>query len=427
MNTGSKYKLGGFLVIPLKYKTEKFSMEKLQKNFRRVRLETMDINENIKDMFNSDGGSAIGSVYHIPRSFLLQHLEGENCLLHPDTLQVVDAQGNYYDFIPEDSVLYVFRTGVAFLCVRLIFNHIQALDAICCPGFAQSTSRYSWKDSGGAEHAFQMDSYLETVCGSLQFERFFPGNSRFLLEAYTYTLAVYPEYFPEMEEMKRITFNLHQMIPVETETRDYSEEDVRFVFAVKNGPRNAYRWGCCITSQTCAYVTANPELDLESELNAQEEDGLPLVVLALYEKYTCLLFTQLLAESSCEKRKSLQALKNRMLEFRSYGTVTPANLSRWHNVKQIYATVLDQNGVAEAVEDISTKLTIVAEHQQELVRSRNENMINIITVFGIVSIVASVLSIVQILSDGNPVFWLSTILTSVTMTIALWLAMHFRK
>lgn len=272
-----------------------------------------------------------------------------------------------------------------------------------------------------------MDSFLETVCGSLQLERFFPGSSRLLLDVYTYALAVFPDYFPNMEEMKRITFNLHQMIPVDTETRDYSEEDVRFIFAVKNEEKNAYRWGCCITSQTCAYVTANSELDLKAELDAQEADGLPLVALALYEKYTCLLFTQLLAENSRKKGKNLQNLKNRMLEFRSYGTVTPANLSRWYNVKQIYKAILEENGVAEAVEDISTKLSLVTEHQQELARSRNENIINIITIFGIVSIVASVLSIVQILSDGDPIFWLSTILTSVAMTIALWLTMHFRR
>lgn len=116
-----------------------------------------------------------------------------------------------------------------------------------------------------------------------------------------------------------------------------------------------------------------------------------------------------------------------MLEFQAYGTVSPANLSRWHNVKQIYAAVLELNDVSNAVEDVAAKMSIVTERQQEVIRNRNESIINIITIFGIVSIVASVLSIVQILSDGNPVFWASTILTSLAMTLVLWLAMHLRR
>ena len=72
-----------------------------------------------------------------------------------------------------------------------------------------------------------------------------------------------------MEEMKKLTFNLHQMIPAETVTEEYSEEDVRFVYAVKNEEKGAYRWGCCITTQTCSYVTANEQLDLRTDLNDQ--------------------------------------------------------------------------------------------------------------------------------------------------------------
>lgn len=423
MNTQCRY--GGFLIIPLKYSLSGTDRDKAWKQCQRIMLTTMDVNENIKNMFNTDTTSSIGSVYRVPQERILQELSADTETIQ--SLQVKNAQGNLYHFSAEQSVLYVFHTGVAFLCLRLVFDQIQALNAICCPGFAKSTSQYSWTDCQGKDHSFDVDQWLETVCRKFGFERFFEGNARFLLEAYAYTLAVFPEYFPKMEDMQRITFNLHQMVPAETVTEDYSEEDVRFVYAVKNQERKAYRWGCCITSQTCSYVTANEQMDLTAELNDQENDGLPVMVLALYEKFTCLRFTQRMAEYDRKKGKSLWELKNSMLEFQAYGTVTPANLSRWHNVKQIYAAVLELNDVSNAVEDVAAKLSIVTEHQQEMVRDRNETIINIITVFGIVSIVASVLSIVQILSDGNPVFWVSTILTSVAMTLVLWATMHLRR
>ncbi|WP_158662535.1 hypothetical protein [Massiliimalia timonensis] len=44
-------------------------------------------------------------------------------------------------------------------------------------------------------------------------------------------------------------------------------------------------------------------------------------------------------------------------------------------------------------------------------------MINIITLFGIVSILASVLSIVQILSGGDALIWVSTILTTIILVL----------
>ena len=100
----------------------------------------------------------------------------------------------------------------------------------------------------------------------------------------------------------------------------------------------------------------------------------------------------------------------------------PANLSRWHNVKQIFANLLEVNDVESAVADVSAKLDILAAHQQELERVRGETVINLITLFGIVSILASVLSIVQILADGDLLIWVSTILTTVMLALVTVLA-----
>jgi hypothetical protein len=419
----SNIRYGGFLIIPLKFRGDAAFCKQLNEKCPRIQLTTMDINENVKAMLNAEGAASIGAVHCVPRKLLLQAMTQEAVA----EFQVAEDPEHFYHFQLEDSVLYWFQTEVAFLCLRLTFDEIMALHAICRPGFAKSTAAFYWMDEQGTKHELDLDEWLERFCKELQLHRFFEGTARLLLEAYTYALAVVPDIFQRLEDIQKITLNLHQMIPVDTETESYSEEDVHFIYAVKNLERNGYRWGCCVTSQTCGYVSVNSELDLKAELDAQQNDGLPVVVLALYEKYSCLRFTQNLAEHVQRDSRYLQNLKNQMLEFRTYGTVSPANLSRWHNVKQIYAAVLELNDVYSAVEDINTKLNIVTEHQQEMVRNRNETIINIITIFGIVSIVASVLSIVQILSDGNPIFWGSTILTSLVMTLAVWITMHFRN
>lgn len=118
----------------------------------------------------------------------------------------------------------------------------------------------------------------------------------------------------------------------------------------------------------------------------------------------------------------IKELKELMLNFQAFGTVTPANLSRWHNVKQIYANLLEVNDIPAAIEDISTKLNILTAHQEAVEHARSETIINLITIFGIVSILASVLSIVQILADGDFLIWVSTILTTIMLALVTALA-----
>ena len=118
----------------------------------------------------------------------------------------------------------------------------------------------------------------------------------------------------------------------------------------------------------------------------------------------------------------IKELKELMLNFQAFGTVTPANLSRWHNVKQIYANLLEVNDIPAAIEDISTKLNILTAHQEAVEHARSETIVNLITIFGIVSILASVLSIVQILADGDLLIWVSTILTTIMLALVTALA-----
>lgn len=224
--------------------------------------------------------------------------------------------------------------------------------------------------------------------------------------------------------MQKITFNLHKMMPIDSDIYDTSEDDIRYVYAVKHQAYNTYRWGCCVASQTISYVFADEAMDFEAQREAQANDGLPVVILSLYEKYTCLRFTELI---TAVKKKQIRNLKNMMLRFQAFGTVTPANLSRWHNVKQIYAHLLQVNDISSAIEDISSKINILTEHQEEIERAKSETVVNIITVFGLISIMASVLSIVQILSGGNIIIWISTILTAFMMVLVTFIALWKRK
>ena len=419
-------KYGCFLVIPLKHDPASLSREHLEEIGKYHPLTTMDLNENIKTMLDRSNEAAVGTGYTIGCAPLIAPLCGETVTADTQSFRV-SAEGNSYGFDLNTSYLYVFQTQIAFLCLSLSFAHMEALQTICNPGSAQSTAAFFWIDAAGKEHPFSMEKWLSDFGKSLGLYKFFDGDSSFLLDAYCYTFALALKRFDTLEEMQKITFNLHKMMPPDAPIDDLSEEDIRYVYAVKHQVYNSYRWGCCVSSQTISYVTADEEMDFEAERKAQAEDGLPVVLLALYEKYTCLRFTELITHLDKRQLKRLNALKTLMLRFQAFGTVTPANLSRWHNVKQIYAYLLEVNDIPAAIQDISNKVNILAEHQQETERARSETVINIITIFGIVSILASVLSIVQILSNGDIWIWMSTILTTLAMLLITIIAIRTQR
>ena len=412
-------KHGSYIIIPLKYEEENFEEKALQERFPIVPITTMDINENAKEMFNHPNRS-IGSCYQVPKDALLKEFRGLSCL------RVRRGQAAY-PFQIGDSYLYFFHTQVAFLCLQVTYDDMEAIYQIRNPGFAENSSEFSWQDGEGRVSVFSMEAWLDGFLRPLGFLKFFDGESTYLLDAYTYLLALMPERFETLEEIRRITFHLHQMVPLDSVVEDDSEDDIRYVYAVKTPSFGTYRWGCCIASQTISYVFADPEMDLEEQMRIQACDGLPVVLLSLYEKYTCLRFGQLITEMGRGEMSRIKSLKKRMLEFRAFGTITPANLSRWHNVKQTYARLLEVNDIETAVSDIDTKIGILAEHQEEKERSRNETIINLITLFGIISILASVLDIIQILSGADAFIWGTTILTNITLLIILVMAFRTNK
>ena len=414
-----RVKYGAYLILPLKYEEGELQLSALEHDCAHFPVTTMDLSENVKSMLRSHDELSVGQAWKLSGETLLSHLsDGEVQACR------VTSEGMSYQFRLLDSYLYVFHTRIAFLCLGISFSDMQALYAICNPGHAENDSQFAWGDGAGNTHDLSFGLWLEELCGRWGLRKFFDGPASMLLEAYTYLLALTEEPFATLEQLRQITFNLHQMQDIQTPVEDDSEEDIRYVYAVKNPTLGAYRWGCCIASQTISYAVADPALDFQPEMDTQAADGMPLVMLALYERYTCLRFTELIAQPRMQTMKAMQQLKQLMLRFQAFGTVAPANLSRWNNVKQIYAYLLEVFAVADAVEDISLKIDILAEQQQLIRNRRSERVVNLITVFGLVGIIASVQDIASSLIGADNLMWSVTALTTCVLAVCFGLAMH---
>lgn len=280
----------GFLIIPLKYDHEILNWELIEKHGKYIPVTTMDVNENIKMMFDKYNRASVGKSYQLNCKDMLSLLNSkcENIKLF------VSDDKRCYSFELWDSFLYIFHTQVAFLCLSISFDKMDSVRMICNPGTAVNPAVFLWSDGNGEKNVFSIENWLAEYIKPLGLSKFFDGNSSFLLDAYAYIYAVVPERFHELDEMQKITFNLHKMLEINAPFIDNAEEDIRYVYAVKDQNHNSYRWGCCVASQTISYIFADPKMDLKQQYLDHAADGLPVVILALYEKYTCLRFTELI-------------------------------------------------------------------------------------------------------------------------------------
>lgn len=420
-------KLGCYLILPLKYEHQNLRLDQVEAFGTRRPVDTMDLTESVRERFNGGGTAQIGACYEISRETLIHGLFGRTGEPDVHSFSVSNDGMNYYDFDFCTSYLYLFHTQVAFLCLGLRFPRIEALNKICNLSSAELQADCRCLDASGQTLPFSLAERAADCLEQMGLQCFFTQRRSLLLESYPYTLALVPQRFQTLECIRQVTFNLHQTSPLDRPVEDSSEEDVHYVYALKNQDLGSYRWGCCVSSQTISYVMADEAMDMDKEMSNQARDGLPLTLIALYEKYTCLRFTQLITTVDKRQMKQLRALKRMMLDFRAYGTVDPAIISRWHNVKRIYQATVETNGVPGAIEDVNNKLNILVEHQREIESARNDTVSWVLTLFGIVSILASILSIIQILSGGDPLEWFVTIMSSLLIALLVAIVVIMRR
>lgn len=64
-------KFGSYIIIPLKYDHESFQEAKLKEKLQVVPVTTMDLNENVKEIFDRSA-HAVGTCYGVSRSILCE-------------------------------------------------------------------------------------------------------------------------------------------------------------------------------------------------------------------------------------------------------------------------------------------------------------------------------------------------------------------
>ena len=344
----------------------------------------------------------------------------------------------------DDLQFFIFNNGIAFITVYLPYKNkdVNQIYKFIDPGYVQKSN-----DNKNSVQEVLLESLEEKVFELVQkkmkitlswFTQDENSRKYIIKEAYRLNIASLPKRFENNEIPKRIAYNGHRLVDVTRDFEDVSEMDVEYATGAKDVEDEHYGWACAITSQEISYAYG-PKLGKmeprdKNGLWERSEDDLLLTMIVMYQKYTCMIFNErihqrFIGESSRLKREeSLRSLKREALEFISYGTLAPSQISRWNNVCETYRSLQKQNGVNELLEEISQKITLLNEEQDRIDGERESRVSMIITVFGLVSIVSAALQMLDYISTGKPLMIIGFLVTGTAIILFfLYLIFNERK
>ena len=342
----------------------------------------------------------------------------------------------------DDLQFFVFNNGIAFITVYLSYKNkdVNQIYKFINPGYVQESN-----DKEKLVQDVLLEALEEKVFELVQkkmkitlswFIQDKDSRKYIIKEAYRLNIASLPKRFENNEIPKRIAYNGHRLVDVTRDFEDVSEMDVEYATGAKDVEDEHYGWACAITSQEISYAYGPGQGKTEPRdkkgLWVRSKDDLLLTMIVMYQKYTCMIFNErihqrFIGESSRLKREeSLRDLKREALEFISYGTLAPSQISRWNNVCETYRSLQKQNGVNELLEEISQKITLLNEEQDRIDGERESRVSMIITVFGLVSIISATLQMLDYISTGRPLMIVGFLATSVIM-ILFFLIMIYKE
>ncbi len=351
------------------------------------------------------------------------------------------------DLKVSDLQMVVFENGIGFLiplfCVPETDHHL--IYDFVNPGYLEDMD----KDS---QQLF-IDELREKCLQNTGFDIYVEGEEKSLAikESYLLNAAFTDRRYKKTEKLDQATFNVHKLIGVEDDIEDKGETDIVYTYGGRDVENRTYRWGCCISKQSISFVygPSNNNYDTKSKKSirpvskmegkekleymlATAQDDLLLTVLALYQRYTCMMLSEAIVNRMRESKRQSRAIrriKEEVFRFRAYDTITPSQISRWNNVCETYRHLLEMNGVDEALDDVSSKIDLINEEMERVNASHQNFFTTVIAVFGLTSIVAAVLQIVDYVEPGDPtmLLWTGISGAGILITLIAWIIMMWRN
>ena len=392
------------------------------KNSNRVTLYDLDLNEHIYTLFNEGAVNQIASVYVADHNDITDKLYNSRSfslyLTKPANPTDIEA-----DFSIDKVYLYVFNTGVAFICLSINYKDIAVMREIYDPAFARLVNTKSFFCSTNKDNfeVFCFKDYIDSILKNInktKLQFFYPVEKDTVFsESYIANIAVIPNRISSSEQIKKMAYCLSRMHSPYSEGFQSSLYEGNDIFTLPKLSKDSYQWCTCVGDSCLARVRG--EDTLERQIRDFRNNSLTLILLALYQKYSCLHFGNLLRKNVSEKTKSFSTLQNALIDFKAFGVISAGSISKVDIIRKYYTQLLTTFGVTDVLGEIDTKLSVISEHEKDKNESKINSITLILAILSIVSISADMDTIVKSIFDENVSTWNIIIITVAAIIVLL--------
>ena len=381
----TNHKTTAFIIIPFSYESHSIkATERAIEGFggwERSYCTATDLYRHVCMMFSPKNDNRIAACYSITAAKLMERaLPGCTNCCGAGTKKCTDddaLQNDRFSFC--DSSLWVFDTGIGFLCLQCecqnasTVRYLKSING----GNCRMVSR---KKSGGGIAEFAMSDVIDRLLGFAKCDTFFfRMYNKAFSQAITFTRSRCDEALTE-EQAKQVAYSL-----MSVHADPNAGKGVEHTHELYFQPFGGAHWAL---SPRGFGVTCNTPNFASQYMGRMETLYMPIIMLALHRKFAILHFTDRLG---CTGRE-LERLGREMRTFRvrhSFNAVSDNP-----NVQRIYELILQVNNIDEMTDELDEKTESLIASEQSSHRIALEK------ITGVLTLAFSLMSITSILVDG---------------------------
>ncbi len=329
--------------------------------------------------------------------------------------------------------LFVFYTGVAFLCLGIRYFGNETLNLIVNPGQLGSLAEFSYIGADQKKNQFMMLEVLQSLIDGLYLD-FYSTNqekedigyhlnlSSVFSDACVLNLARIDGGPNDLTTYKHYAYNLRRMKDIHSTNNEEIMQKMKFVYPLAS---NTLEW-CVNVSNQVISMAHDSSIDMEGLMQDELCNRVVLTVLALYKRYSCMVYTQKLYgiredNGRIHSQKEYDELHDDILDFMTFGTISAEGVSNWESDREYYNYLLEVFGFEREIAALDKKMGILLERMNEREESRKNQLGAIIATFGIVSILSDASDIMSVFFVDNNQIRIITILSVTSILITLYL------
>lgn len=429
-----KARIGTYYIIPLRTTRDEladFSLNGcaetlLQNEWKRYLWKYDDLYQQINDIFNyvSKSGrskahnttSAIGINFQMSVETAINRICGEPNIKEEQEYYVFtdDSQGGR-----EEELKFRFRciqivimhTGVGFLVIGIESCSPLTPDLLLQAGYNQNKVQLGLVGKKEVKIGIvDLVKSLLTGTDMTDYAGCLEKNQpdSILRDTTTYSVAVFPDSISRntSEEMKtviqQLCLSLRHACAFGTDNHEDMDEGAFFNYAAPNnvGERKFIRWGIYTLFERVAQVMFQKGGSLEP-INIyggnKEDNYLPFLLIALYERYSYLFFSEMLRYKEKVTKRNGDWMEEQMLRLKAFGVILPGDMTPYHNENIFLEEQRKIYDIDQSIRLIDDKISIIKHIQEDKMTQRRQFVEKLLAVFGIVSILCDSLELLNLL------------------------------